>query len=126
MAGGGLLREGPEKGRDDEPASDLDGERPARNGRDLPALRNQDLQDRQVLRRGRGDSPPARGSPVGAARAPGGGLDRKPAVSNWRRRPESNWGWRFCRPLPCHLATSPRPSSPDSTFAAANLREAPL
>ena len=25
----------------------------------------------------------------------------------WRRRPESNWGWRFCRPLPCHLATSP-------------------
>jgi hypothetical protein len=25
----------------------------------------------------------------------------------WRRRPESNWGWRFCRPLPYHLATSP-------------------
>src|SRR5579859_2766772 len=28
--------------------------------------------------------------------------------SGWRRRPESNWGWRFCRPLPYHLATSPR------------------
>ena len=36
-------------------------------------------------------------------------LDRlpKPWFSNWRRRPESNWGWRFCRPLPYHLATSP-------------------
>jgi hypothetical protein len=38
---------------------------------------------------------------------------------DWRRRPESNWGWRFCRPLPYHLATSPRtsasilPSAPD-------------
>src|SRR3977135_220054 len=44
---------------------------------------------------------------------------------NWRRRPESNWGWRFCRPLPCHLATSPRPSSPDSTVGAANPRPRP-
>src|SRR6266853_4966737 len=35
-----------------------------------------------------------------------------PTQKHWRRRPESNWGWRFCRPLPCHLATSPRPSSP--------------
>ena len=26
----------------------------------------------------------------------------------WRQRPDSNWGWRFCRPLPYHLATSPR------------------
>ena len=36
-------------------------------------------------------------------------LDRlpRPWFSNWRRRPESNWGWRFCRPLPYHLATSP-------------------
>ena len=25
----------------------------------------------------------------------------------WRRRPDSNWGWRFCRPRPYHLATSP-------------------
>ncbi len=24
-----------------------------------------------------------------------------------RRRPDSNRRWRFCRPLPCHLATSP-------------------
>ena len=26
---------------------------------------------------------------------------------HWRRRPDSNWWWRFCRPLPYHLATSP-------------------
>src|SRR5439155_2422769 len=32
---------------------------------------------------------------------------RNRAFLNWRRRPESNWGWRFCRPLPYHLATSP-------------------
>src|SRR6266404_9712469 len=44
----------------------------------MPALRNQDLQDQQVLRGGRGDSPTARGSPVGGERPPGGGLDRKP------------------------------------------------
>ena len=25
----------------------------------------------------------------------------------WRRRPDSNRGWRFCRPLPYHLATAP-------------------
>ena len=25
----------------------------------------------------------------------------------WRRRPDSNWWWRFCRPLPYRLATSP-------------------
>src|SRR5216684_8834379 len=56
------------------------------------------------------------------------GTRRSAAVteeSNWRRRPESNWGWRFCRPLPYHLATSPRPSRPDSTCAAARLRLAP-
>ncbi len=27
--------------------------------------------------------------------------------NDWRRRPESNWGWSFCRALPYHLATSP-------------------
>ena len=26
----------------------------------------------------------------------------------WRQRPDSNWGWRFCRPLPYHLATLPK------------------
>ena len=26
---------------------------------------------------------------------------------NWRRRPDLNRGWRFCRPLPYHLATAP-------------------
>ena len=25
----------------------------------------------------------------------------------WRRRPDSNWGWGLCRPMPYHLATSP-------------------
>src|SRR3954462_10724231 len=25
----------------------------------------------------------------------------------WRRRPDLNRGWRFCRPLPYHLATAP-------------------
>jgi hypothetical protein len=27
---------------------------------------------------------------------------------NWRRRPDLNRGWRFCRPLPYHLATAPK------------------
>src|SRR3954466_5172425 len=27
--------------------------------------------------------------------------------ANWRRRPDLNRGWRFCRPLPYHLATAP-------------------
>jgi hypothetical protein len=26
---------------------------------------------------------------------------------NWRRRPDLNRRWRFCRPLPYHLATAP-------------------
>jgi hypothetical protein len=26
---------------------------------------------------------------------------------DWRRRPDLNRGWRFCRPLPYHLATAP-------------------
>ncbi len=25
----------------------------------------------------------------------------------WRRHPDLNWGWRFCRPLPYHLAMAP-------------------
>ena len=25
----------------------------------------------------------------------------------WRRHPDSNWGWRFCRPLPYRLAMAP-------------------
>jgi hypothetical protein len=29
------------------------------------------------------------------------------AVTNWRRRPESNRGYGLCRPLPYHLATPP-------------------
>ena len=28
-------------------------------------------------------------------------------LSKWRRRPDLNRGWRFCRPLPYHLATAP-------------------
>src|SRR4051812_44686986 len=28
-------------------------------------------------------------------------------LRNWRRRPDLNRGWRFCRPLPYHLATVP-------------------
>src|SRR5262245_36847257 len=27
--------------------------------------------------------------------------------NDWRRRPDLNRGWRFCRPLPYHLATAP-------------------
>ena len=30
-----------------------------------------------------------------------------PSRQNWRRRPDLNRGWRFCRPLPYHLATAP-------------------
>ena len=30
------------------------------------------------------------------------------ASEGWRRRPDLNRGWRFCRPLPYHLATAPR------------------
>ena len=43
---------------------------------------------------------------------------------DWRRRPESNWGWRFCKPLPCHLATSPRREwiLPSAAYLAAGLR----
>ena len=28
-------------------------------------------------------------------------------LEKWRRRPDLNRGWRFCRPLPYHLATAP-------------------
>jgi hypothetical protein len=34
------------------------------------------------------------------------GLER-PGKEVWRRRPDLNRGWRFCRPLPYHLATAP-------------------
>ena len=30
---------------------------------------------------------------------------------DWRRRPDLNRGWRFCRPLPYHLATAPTGNS---------------
>jgi hypothetical protein len=33
--------------------------------------------------------------------------DRNRPTENWRRRPDLNRGWRFCRPLPYHLATAP-------------------
>src|SRR5277367_5464095 len=33
-----------------------------------------------------------------------------------RRRPDSNRGWRFCRPLPYHLATAPRRDPSGSTL----------
>src|SRR5687768_13518124 len=39
----------------------------------------------------------------GGPRAPGGDFTKK----GWRRRPDLNRGWRFCRPLPYHLATAP-------------------
>src|SRR5262249_1020489 len=29
-------------------------------------------------------------------------------MKDWRRRPDLNRGWRFCRPLPYLLATPPR------------------
>jgi hypothetical protein len=32
---------------------------------------------------------------------------RQNIEENWRRRPDLNRGWRFCRPLPYHLATAP-------------------
>ena len=32
----------------------------------------------------------------------------RPVGNLQRRRPDSNRGWRFCRPLPYHLATAPR------------------
>ena len=48
----------------------------------------------------------------GAARTRTGGDGRSQIAAtadrkSWRRRPDSNRGWRFCRPLPCHLATAP-------------------
>ena len=33
--------------------------------------------------------------------------DRVNEIWDWRRRPDLNRGWRFCRPLPYHLATAP-------------------
>ena len=34
------------------------------------------------------------------------------ARKSWRRRPDLNRGWRFCRPLPYHLATAPLEPGP--------------
>ena len=31
-----------------------------------------------------------------------------PALTSWRRHPDSNRGWGFCRPWPYHLAMSPK------------------
>ena len=40
--------------------------------------------------------------------SPGGGTESVfLMIQNWRRRPDLNRGWRFCRPLPYHLATAP-------------------
>ena len=33
--------------------------------------------------------------------------NRQRASNVWRRHPDSNRGWRFCRPLPYHLAMAP-------------------
>jgi hypothetical protein len=44
-------------------------------------------------------------SPKRAARA--SRLKRISSKKSWRRRPDLNRGWRFCRPLPYHLATAP-------------------
>src|SRR5687767_16036789 len=35
------------------------------------------------------------------------GMDPEWTAKGWRRRPDLNRGWRFCRPLPYHLATAP-------------------
>ena len=36
-------------------------------------------------------------------------------VGFWRRHPDSNWGWSFCRALPYHLAMSPYGPCTDCT-----------
>ncbi len=41
------------------------------------------------------------------ARLCGGGTNDRIRTGKWRRRPDLNRGWRFCRPLPYHLATAP-------------------
>ena len=47
----------------------------------------------------------------------------------WRRRPDLNRGWRFCRPLPYHLATAPMSDwvsyARDFAGAASGLGRAP-
>ena len=42
-----------------------------------------------------------------AERAPKSTSAGRLAGESWRRRPDLNRGWRFCRPLPYHLATAP-------------------
>ncbi len=48
---------------------------------------------------------------IGSTQRHARGGDRpRPAIllrKFWRRRPDLNRGWRFCRPLPYHLATAP-------------------
>ena len=50
-------------------------------------------------------APPPSGSKAGRRTSPGPAT--RIALENWRRRPDLNRGWRFCRPLPYHLATAP-------------------
>ena len=59
-----------------------------------------------------GDLPQARRREPGRAggthpRARPAAPERRPRVSCWRRRPDSNRGSGFCRPMPYHLATAP-------------------
>src|ERR1019366_7924986 len=35
------------------------------------------------------------------------GHEGREQEQDWRRHPDSNWGWSFCRALPYHLAMSP-------------------
>src|SRR6266446_2934014 len=44
---------------------------------------------------------------LGAIARPESGRKPKNIRKDWRRRPDLNRGWRFCRPLPYHLATAP-------------------
>src|ERR1019366_9924527 len=37
------------------------------------------------------------------------GHEGREEEQDWRRHPDSNWGWSFCRALPYHLAMSPIP-----------------
>ena len=41
------------------------------------------------------------------SRYPKRNTSQQAGVSFWRRHPDSNWGWSFCRALPYHLAMSP-------------------
>src|SRR5881409_1586023 len=41
---------------------------------------------------------------------------------NWRRRPDLNRGWRFCRPLPYLLATAPQNGARATKARAASVK----